>query len=350
VAPTRYGQLIAILLARFWDQQPPRDISADQLAELTPFLIKTGAGALAWWRIKDSDLAAMEAAPQLHHAYRFHTIRSAVHKQKLSQLFELMRAAGVEPVVVKGWAVARLYPESGLRPYVDIDLCVRQEEYSTAEYVQNHLPGKEFWIDLHGGSAKLDDHSFETLYSRSRLVKLGEVGIRVLCDEDHLRVLCLHMLRHGALRPLWLCDIAVAVASRPADFDWDRCLGHNRRIRDWIACSIGLAHQLLGVEVTGTPVEKRAKALPSWLTPAVLKQWEAPYPPWRYYEPMETYLRHPKGLFKGLIKRWPNPIEATSSINGPFNEWPRFPFQIGNCILRATQFLTELAKTDSKQP
>ena len=46
--------------------------------------------------------------------------------------------------------------------------------------------------------------------------------------EDQLRQLCLHLLRHGACRPLWLCDVAVMLESLPGDFDWDRCLGGDR--------------------------------------------------------------------------------------------------------------------------
>ena len=351
VKASKYGQLIGAILARFWcDSSLSVELGDEELTRVTPLLIKTGAGALGWWRIRDSDLTLSPSASELHQSYRFHTIQAAVRLDRIKQLFRHLRSAGLDALLVKGWAVARLYPQPGLRPYVDLDLVLKPEDFQAMSELQDHLPGGEYLIDPHCGFDKLDDLSTDELYGRSKLVNVDNVQIRVLCDEDHLRVLCLHMLRHGALRPLWLCDVAALLASRSADFDWDRCLGDNRRIRDWIACSIGLTHQILGIEVTDTPVEKLAKALPSWLTPAVLKQWEAPYPPWRYYEPMETYMRHPKGLFKGLLKRWPNPIEATSSINGPFNEWPRFPFQVGNCILRATQFLSELAKTDSKQP
>ena len=349
VKAVRPAELVRAILARFWEQpSPPVEISARELVEVTPLLIQTGAGALAWWRVRNSDLISNPAVSQLHEAYRFHTLQAAVRKDRIQKLFNRLSAARLEALVVKGWAVARLYPEPGLRPFIDIDLVVKSEDYSIAEGLQNDLTGGEYLIDLHRGFDDLDKLSFEELYSNSQIEKLGDVGIRVLCEEDHLRVLCLHMLRHGALRPLWLCDIAVVLASRAADFDWERCLGNNRRRRDWIACSIGLAHQLLGADVIGTPVEARARNLPSWLLPAILKQWEAAYPPWRYYEPMETYLRNPKRLLNGLRKRWPNPIEATSSVNGPFNEWPRFPFQVGNCIVRATRFLAELAKTPAK--
>ena len=346
---SNYGQLIGFILARFWcDSRPPVELSDEELTSLTPLLIKTGAGALGWWQIRDSVPSSHPSASELHQSYRFHTIQAAVRLDRIKRLFRHLRTADLDALLVKGWAVARLYPQPGLRPYIDLDLVLRPEDFLVWKELQAHLSDGDYLIDPHRGFDKLDDLSTDELYGRSKLVNVDDVQIRVLCDEDHLRVICLHMLRHGALRPLWLCDIAALLASRSEDFDWDRCLGKNRRRSDWIACSIGLAHQLLGVDVTGTPVERRARNLPKWLVPAILKQWEAPYPPWRYHEPMEIYLRKPMGLFRGLKNRWPNPIEATSSVNGPFNEWPRLPFQIGNCILRATKFIVDLSKTPAQ--
>src|SRR5262249_11103226 len=136
-------------------------------------------------------------------------------------------------------------------------------------------------VDLHRGLADgsmafalLNDHPLEALYERSQLVALGEVNVHVLGPEDHLRLLCLHMLGHGAHRPLWLCDVAIVLESRPPDFDWELCLSGDRRRSDWVACALGLAHHLLGAEIAGTPVEERARRLPRWLIPTVLRQWE----------------------------------------------------------------------------
>jgi hypothetical protein len=50
-------------------------------------------------------------------------------------------------------------------------------------------------------------------------VELNGAKIRILGAEDHLRLLCLHLLKHGAWRPLWLCDVAAALESRPSSFD-----------------------------------------------------------------------------------------------------------------------------------
>jgi hypothetical protein len=82
------------------------------------------------------------------------------------------------------------------------------------------------------------------------------------------------------------------------------------------------------------------------LIPDVMKNWDQPfpelYPPLSYlaFPPMTAYLRHPRGVLKAIGTRWPDPIEATIRLRGPFNEMPRLPFQIGNALLRIVRFLT----------
>jgi hypothetical protein len=204
-------------------------------------------------------------------------------------------------------------------------------------------------VDLHDGFNNLDHLSFEDVFARTQLVPLGDTQVRVPSPEDHLRILCLHMLRHGAWRPLWLCDIAIAVENRPSDFDWDRCLGQEPRWADWVACAIGLAHQLLGAHIDNTPIAPRAERLPGWLIRQVLKQWSVPVSEARgtnkHRAPMSTYRHNPARVLKDLHTRWPDPIEATISVGGPFNNLPRWPFQLGNCILRTARFATKLPQT-----
>lgn len=133
----------------------------------------------------------------------------------------------------------------------------------------------------------------------------------------------------------------MALDSRPRDFDWDRCLGRDRRRADWVACTIGLAHQLLGVPVDDTPVAWRATHLPRWFVPSVLQQWERPYALDRQglTEAFASTLRHPIRVPKALYLRWPaNPIAATISVKGPLNALPRLPFQLGECLLRLVRF------------
>lgn len=343
------GRLLTALLAGAWRSFPPELKNfAEELPALTPLLVESGAASLAWRRVRHCDWLDSRVAQELQQAYRHSTIQGDLHQHEIKQVFTLLRSVGVEPVLVKGWAAARLYPEVGLRPSGDIDLCVHPAQYDRAEAALNEWTDHQFAVDLHNGFENLDQENVDVLYSRSQLIGLGDVSIRVLAPEDHLRVLCVHFLRHGAFRPLWLCDIAAAVEGRPSDFDWERCLGTHRRRRDWVACAVGLAHQLLGALVDDTPVERRSELLPRWLIPTTLKQWDAPstmeHGSMRHRAAMVTYLRDPTGLLNDLRNRWPNPIEATVRMGGPFNEFPRLPFQVGDCVARTAKFLAGLPR------
>jgi hypothetical protein len=334
------GKTVAELLAGAWRRAPPPlDLSQAVLAAAAPRLLETGGAALGWWRVRQSNLRTHREAVRLQQAYRLHSIQAALHEDHVRQAVQLLRSAGVEPLLAKGWACARLYPEPGLRPFGDVDLFVRPEQYSDALAALKSGDVLECAVDLHRGVPDLADRPMDELYGRSQLIELGDTDVRTLGCEDHLRHLCMHLLRHGAWRPLWLCDVAAALESRPADFDWELCLYGSRQRADWVACALGLAHQLLGASVDGTPVVPRAECLPRWLVPAVLRQWGFRY---RRYtgRPMGSYLRHPAGLFDALRVRWPNAIEATISMRGNFNELPRLVLQVADGLVRTGQFLT----------
>jgi hypothetical protein len=343
-APSEIGFLIALVLKRSWRRQSEAPgLSPAALAEITPRLLQTGAGALAWWRVRGTELTETAAGQQLRQAHRQHALWAALHERAVSQTMALLEAAGVEPLLAKGWAVARLYPEPGLRPYGDVDLCVRPAQYALAQRAVRGL------ADLHAGLGRkrdgqafalLDDRTLDALYERSQRVRLGEVEACVLGPEDHLRLLCLHMLVHGVCRPLWLCDIGAALESRPAEFDWHWFLSGDPRRTEWALCALGLAHQLLGARLEDTPVAERAQSLPRWLVPTVVRQWRQGFVP---RIPLTHFLRHPAGAWDELCRHWPNEIEATVNVRGPFNAWPRLPFQIGAACLRTGQFLAELA-------
>jgi hypothetical protein len=335
------------MLAGSWRRFPPTlDCSAAELEEITPLLLKSGAAALAWRRVCRSELQGVPAADDLHQAYRLNTLHNIIKERIIERAFTLLRSIEVEPILVKGWAAARLYPEQGLRPYGDIDLCVRPEQFAEAETALKTLPNIQYEVDLHCGFAKFGGGSVEAIYARSRLVRLGETEVRVLSAEDHLRFLSIHMLREGAWRPLWLCDIAVAIESRSTDFDWDHCLTENRRLAEWVICALRLAQQLLDADLSHTPAAQQTKQLPRWLVPTILKEWESQFPSMseRHRAPLGGYLHHPAGILKGLRHRWPNPIEATIDMRAPFNGLPRLPLQFGNCVTRTAKFAARLPK------
>jgi hypothetical protein len=313
------------------------NLSEPELNEITPLLCRLGAGALAWYKIRNTPLGNTRAGEQLHEVYRRQRLSALLHERELVEVLTLFRAEGIEAVLVKGWAIARRYPDPALRPYGDLDLCVAPAQFARAQAVLKRiqtLAGP--FVDLHSGfgkigagkhldlsrlrkwllgardnSRELDGNSWDELYARSQVVTLEAQSkdqspkskvqsgfpVRILSGEDHLRILCMHLLRSGARRPAWFCDVAMlveevssyklqvsssAAGHKPETsnlkletrFDWEICLGRNPVHAKWVGVAIKLAHELLDADISETLfAQESEERLPRWLVPAVLKQW-----------------------------------------------------------------------------
>ena len=260
--PLSHGQILAATLEGAWRAAvTPARVSAGELASVAPLLKGSGAAPLAWWKIRRTELAVTHAARELRQAYLYQTLRAALQEQEIETVFALLARAGVEALLLKGWSAARLYPEQGLRPFGDVDVCVRPAQVEEARRALAVPEAVRVHVDLHKDFDESDERSFDELYARGETLRLGEAQVRVLAAEDHLRLTCVHMLRHGAWRPLWLCDVAAALESRTKDFDWSRVLEGDRRRARWVACALGLARELLDARLKDTPVAPEALRL-----------------------------------------------------------------------------------------
>jgi hypothetical protein len=297
--------------------------------------LDSGAAALAWWRLRGSALAHAPAASQLRTAYRVQALRAAEQQAHIGPLIDKFRARGIEPILMKGWSLARLYPQLGLRPYGDFDLIVSPEGLPSANSLLAGI--HDVGVDLeHEEITRFDRRPFSEIYSRSRLATVGDVQVRVLGEEDQLRALCIHFLKHGGWGPLWLCDIALLVESRSAGFDWELCLGQRRHLRSWVTAALLLAHLLLGMELEGVPLHSQRRQLPRWLVATVLEQWASP--PLAYRSTFRSCLSQPRRLAEAIADRWPpNPIVSTLLRGARFGAFPR-------CVLQAAELASRLAK------
>lgn len=336
------GTLIAKVLTGSWREYVPAvDISVADLDAVAPTLLRSGAAALAWRRIGPSNFPTSAVTLELQQAYRLHAVHAAVQQYQIKKVIDVFRHHRIDPILVKGWSIARLYPELGLRPYGDIDLCIDPADFATAKRVLQTGDRILSNVDLHCGFETFDSPSWDSLRSRSVMVEMDGIGIRVLGPEDHLRLLCFHFLREGAWRPLWLCDIAVAIENRPANFDWDLLLRRNRRETDWLLCTFLLAHCLLDADLEGALPVRISESLPKWLVPCVRSEWEKPAMPMRHRLPVFNFATGLRENLRGLQVRWPNQVEATIGVGAPFNEIPRLPFQLAQCFLRVTKYVRQ---------
>ncbi|HEV7680560.1 MAG TPA: nucleotidyltransferase family protein [Pyrinomonadaceae bacterium] len=338
------GALVAEVLAGSWRSSdiPALEMTEPELDAVTPLLYDSGTAALGWHRLKRTQLQTTASAELLHQAYRLQSLQSEIHERNVETIFRLFRQAKIEAVLAKGWATAGMYSSQALRPYGDMDICVRPEQFKLAEDVLKDPEASDCWVDLHKHFSEVADRTLDQLFARSRTVNLGAEQIRILGSEDQLALTCIHLLKHGAWRPLWLCDVGVAIESLPATFEWDVCLGRNYTRANWIACAIGLAKRLLAVNTERLPSKLNTEP-PAWLIDNVVRQWNRPFaihqPPMSHPIPMTDLFRHPSNLFAGLRQRWPNPIIATISVNGEFNNLPRLPYQMANCLSRIGRLL-----------
>jgi hypothetical protein len=345
------GKRLARLLFRCWDHRPPACvISASELEDLIPLLIHGGGVALGWWRLRHSSLASSSFAQELHQAYRLQILQTKLQERQIKKVVSYLRSFNLEPIVAKGWAMSRLYPERGLRPVGDVDIYIRPEDHPKAVAAMIDFEEAEAPIDLHSGFALMKDWRFDEIYERTRLVSLDEISIRVLGAEDHLRLITLHMLEHGVWRPLWLCDVAISVEVRTHDFDWHYFFGGNERRARWLACALLLSQNLIGADLEMIPSVKDRK-LPAWLIQTVLTEWGSMRTPHGVRTPMTSEFHRWKGLWRAIRERWPNPVEASVNVGAPFNDWPRLPIQIGECVRRTWLFiLTPVKMLFSSRP
>jgi hypothetical protein len=259
-------------------------------------------------------------------------LHSKLNEQRIKEAFRIFREEGIEPVLIKGWAAARFYPQKHERFYTDIDLCVEPEIFQKATLLLEDKNVKKLFIDLHKGFRHLDTVSWANLFENSKLVNLDESEIRVLRDEDHLRILCVHWLNDGGVDRKKLLDIFYSVENRPADFDWERCLGVvSGKRRRWIVCTIGLTRKYFGLSLKGTPIEQEAEKLPKWLIKTIEREWKRGVK----LKPLLKCLNDGKQLLEQIRRRIPpNPIQATVELEGSFDERPRIFYQIANTFTR----------------
>lgn len=291
--------------------------------------------------IAGSELEEKSAADSEADSRRLKILYRKVAEHKVEKAWKRFADAGFKPILIKGWAASRFYDEPADRNFNDVDLAFAPEEYSAAEKFlaeQNTLEA----IDLHNGMRHLDTLDFGTLYKNSQMIECGSVSVRVPRPEDHLRILCVHWLNDGGARRERLWDIYYAVKNRPADFDWDACLNVVSRVRRrWIVCTIGLAHKYLELDVKDTPIASEIENIPRWLVKAVEKEWRSEI----FIRPLYFLLGDWKTFWQQLKKRIPpNPIQATIEMEGDFDRFPRFYYQLGDVFYRFPPFIKRILR------
>ena len=350
-APT-LGALVARVLAGSWREDvAPTDFSVDEsngLPQVIGILLSSGAGALASKTLRECNVLDDASRNDLHNIHRYFAITNTVHEQSVTAVFKHLRSHNIEPILIKGWGIGRMYAESTRRPFGDIDICVRSESYEKAARLIEEAAFRSSTIDLHLGFTKFYEMNDDDIWARSRLVELNGYEVRVPSEEDHFRYICLHFFRHGANRPLWACDICVAIETRSDNFNWTLALGTTEPQRNWITTAAGLAAALLNCDLASVPSDINASRLPQWISEVVLKEWGQLY---HFPPPLSSAAGSITKLARELPKHWPNSIESTLNLHKSFGNKPRFMLQLSDVAAKGIRVMAQtrgLIKAPSK--
>ncbi len=344
------------ILAGSWRAEPgqlsaPLDLRPESVSVLT----STGAGALAWNQIsRDPSLRSADGAGELRDYARLQALNAARNEMALKDLARLLNCNNVNALLFKGWSVARHYSKPHLRPMGDVDLCALPgrfndlvdvlHRYGFRQYASTDKanrgrgmcfatpfgwPGKALAIDLHEKLGRFFLSPLEDVCARAVPLLVGDCSFLTLSAEDHLRLVTIHFLLDGGWRPLWLCDVSAMLETLPPAFDWDLCLGPEPRRRRWVACTLQLAHELLGANLDRVPECYRVDQLPGWLRATVLREWKKPFSE-HHARPLIGYTwRHRRSkLVREVLARWPNAIRSTAELDADFSSLPRLPYQL----------------------
>jgi hypothetical protein len=173
-------------------------------------------------------------------------LRSLQLAAEMLRLLSLLKAEGIPTVAFKGPVLSlQAYGDPFMRQFDDIDLLVPLPEFDrTRSFLCSHgytdngevthacnlfHYERRTAVDLHrwvlgplgfSGSTWVTMDS-ESLLARSVDLNFQEHRIRAMQTEDLLLALCIHGVKHGWERWIWLFDIAALIARQPL-LDWDQ--------------------------------------------------------------------------------------------------------------------------------
>ena len=271
-----------------------------------------------------------ETKQALRDIYLRYSMYAGLRENELAEVFTLLRAEGVEPILCKGWSTARCYADDALRPQGDIDLCVSPDAREAALEALRRPENQHYDVDLdHRELTTIDDRSFEELYRGVDRagglrgfyphVGPGRSPARALSAFSEARGLASAVVvRHrgharGSARDFRLGSLpGKRQATGPVGAVRPRIVGSVT----WKLHAIHAAHG-------------HAAKLPKWLSECVLSEWSHPHialP--SFAAQMGRSWREPRAMVKAIRDRWPNAIQATIDAKAGFGQGPRLPLQV----------------------
>lgn len=178
-------QYFALLRAALWDTPVSIDgeIDWDAVMQVAKFHSNNVLIADVASRMPDGNKPSPDMLIKMQSVMRNNLLHQMQLRQILLQAVKLLREHGIEPVVLKGFGLALLYPNPSLRQIGDIDLFVGTAVFHEACTLLRSLPGCYNWgeeidagrhyniefgslpLEVHRVSADVEDAQLQPVYS-----------------------------------------------------------------------------------------------------------------------------------------------------------------------------------------
>ena len=222
--------------------------------------------------------------PRLLSVYRSTWYRNQILLDRAASVIRRLAQHGIDSVLLKGAALASgAYGDPGARPMSDADLLVRKkdvraavallcesgwnpwppvssrrfESYFTTKHAAAFRDGEGRELDLHWHLFFRDraGAADESVWERSRIVRLGDGPARILSPADLLLHVVVHGCESSPIPPIrWVAD-AYGILRHSPDLDWDLVVESARVRRFVLAMLDGLEYL---VRVLRAPVPPEA--------------------------------------------------------------------------------------------
>lgn len=275
----------------------------------------------------------IDESPSIADISKWNALQRRIQEINIAGAFDLFRENGIEPIIFKGWAAARYYPDNVFRSTHDLDISVPSSQYGLARSIAASSAGRKFVIDLHREFRNHDKRSWDELFTDSKLIETPFGSIRVLSDEDHLRSLVTHWLYDGGEYKEKLWDIYYLIDSTRNSFNWEKCLSAaSDDRRRWIAIVVLLASKYLELDISTTPAEIKNGKIPGWIIQELEKKWDTDL----RMVPLDDVISSPAKFIQQLRLRFPpNPIQATIESEGSLDSRFQYKYQLKSIIKRS---------------
>lgn len=315
---TDHARLLLAILDRRWDEAEAL-VRRDPVDPQRFYDLCLQADLPTWLHVLLSDANRLDlVGPEV--ADRLAVFRKKIRADNMlllgraEQAIELLAAAGITPVALKGLDLLhRVYGSIDERILDDVDLLIRPGELPAAiaalehagwhappdpqrtHYIRSshHLPlcspgpiGVEF--ELHWNLAQEMRYAIDSegLIDRALPLEVGSHRILRLDDHDHVAHQLLHHFTHYFDRRVkWAVDLNLL--ARAEGFEWERVVS---RIREWgatAACGMSLQHL--------------KKLFPGWIPDSMLRA--LPVAAWRRLLALPLRSPHPLDLYRATRRR-----------------------------------------------